>query len=610
MRRAISVLWTGWLILGISLGGCGGRRRPTATPISELIGEPTPPVAQHIKDPLSLRLQDVDVTRLREHKQSDPEYPGMAGRYYDLAVERGARTVIVPEYGTYFLYWLPDDWSALEEKRVLAVMHGDDGTAAPRLHDLYEHAFEYGFGLASIQWGWRPSPGEDYRYLDETVEGMKVSYHIMELALEYIDRHHGLEETLSAWNGFGRSSGHSIVYAYLDKASGNNYFQLFMDIAGGLNATMPFVRGVVDGDYGPQPVRDKRFYLWCGTADDLKESPGTDGSSDTVCASQESSQQALVARGGVIAKFSALPDAGHMTWNSEPELQKEAIDIWLQETVIAGSEEPSEVTPTPVTQSIEPTAAVPHTASPLSIESFTVDVEELETGKRLTFTWETTGATEALLVVGTARRFIPWWTVPPNGTHTVVLAETFYRDPKASLTAYDEAGNGISDEVTIVWPCEHEYFFTLAPDECPLYEALYTAAAEQPFERGRMIWLEEIRGEDVLIEKAIVVLYDDGLWKQFEDTWTPDQPETDPEIVPPTGLHQPIRGFGKLWRENTEVRERIGWGVAREFGYEATWQEQIQESVPAVVYIRTLDYRVIRVDGWGMGSGAWRFVTP
>jgi hypothetical protein len=27
---------------------------------------------------------------------------------------------------------------------------------------------------------------------------------------------------------------------------------------------------------------------------------------------------------------------------------------------------------------------------------------------------------------------------------------------------------------------------------------------------------------------------------------------------------QPIRGFGKVWRDNQEVREKLGWAVAKE----------------------------------------------
>ena len=44
-----------------------------------------------------------------------------------------------------------------------------------------------------------------------------------------------------------------------------------------------------------------------------------------------------------------------------------------------------------------------------------------------------------------------------------------------------------------------------------------------------------------------------------------------PRVVvrqPPKGLVEPVRGFGKVWREGTgaRVRERLGWATATEKG--------------------------------------------
>jgi hypothetical protein len=40
----------------------------------------------------------------------------------------------------------------------------------------------------------------------------------------------------------------------------------------------------------------------------------------------------------------------------------------------------------------------------------------------------------------------------------------------------------------------------------------------------------------------------------------------EPSITAPSGLHVPVRGFGKVWREGTgaKVRERLGWATAPE----------------------------------------------
>jgi len=81
-------------------------------------------------------------------------------------------------------------------------------------------------------------------------------------------------------------------------------------------------------------------------------------------------------------------------------------------------------------------------------------------------------------------------------------------------------------------------------------------AAEQPFEHGRMIWVERL--------DSIYVIFDDGSWARFNDAFEEGMAESDPAIVAPGGKLQPMRGFGKVWREQSAVREQIGWALAPE----------------------------------------------
>jgi hypothetical protein len=242
--------------------------------------------------------------------------------------------------------------------------------------------------------------------------------------------------------------------------------------------------------------------------------------------------------------------------------------------------------------------------------SFTVDVEDIPpTGKRLTFHWQTTGAVKATIWSGTSHRFPQAWDVPPNGTHTVELAGTLYRDPGMALMAYDAGGDYVSESVTIEWACEYEHFFAPAPATCPRYEASETWAAEQPFEHGRMIWLEEVHGADYVLQRFILVFYDDGTYDYFEDTWIEGMPESDPAIIPPAGLLQPIRGFGKIWRENTSVRDGLGWATAPEQGFTTTWQEQIAESIgQGKAFVRTFNDQIAQTNSWDVRAGTWEFL--
>lgn len=129
------------------------------------------------------------------------------------------------------------------------------------------------------------------------------------------------------------------------------------------------------------------------------------------------------------------------------------------------------------------------------------------------------------------------------------------------------------------------------------------SGTQQRFEHGRMFWLES--------EKMIVVLYDESpnsTLFRFEDTWAEGQPESDPTLVAPPGLYQPVRGFGKVWREGFEVRQRLGWALTREQGYEARFQSASNESIGGTFYLSTLDGQVLKLQGYDVGSGVWELL--
>lgn len=88
--------------------------------------------------------------------------------------------------------------------------------------------------------------------------------------------------------------------------------------------------------------------------------------------------------------------------------------------------------------------------------------------------------------------------------------------------------------------------------------------AEQEFQGGHMLWLADT--------KTILVISIDGTWSRHEDTWTEAEPES-ADMLPPPDLYEPIRGFGKVWREQTPVRRALGWGVNKEQGYIGAIQE-------------------------------------
>jgi hypothetical protein len=97
---------------------------------------------------------------------------------------------------------------------------------------------------------------------------------------------------------------------------------------------------------------------------------------------------------------------------------------------------------------------------------------------------------------------------------------------------------------------------------CPVGTATNASSALQSFERGSMIWLNG----------PIYVLFSDGRYGQYTDTFVAGvDPERGGEN-PLAGLIEPVRGFGKVWRTTPDVRNNLGWGTTPENGGSATLQ--------------------------------------
>lgn len=116
---------------------------------------------------------------------------------------------------------------------------------------------------------------------------------------------------------------------------------------------------------------------------------------------------------------------------------------------------------------------------------------------------------------------------------------------------------------------------TEAPSATPTESAFPTPivgqflVAEQIFENGRMFWLSPIN------QIWVLTFDEDGnqVWEVYEDTFVEGMEESDPAFEPTNpDLIQPIRGFGLLWRENTRLRESIGYATQEEVGYMANYQ--------------------------------------
>ncbi len=104
---------------------------------------------------------------------------------------------------------------------------------------------------------------------------------------------------------------------------------------------------------------------------------------------------------------------------------------------------------------------------------------------------------------------------------------------------------------------------------CPSpFPKLAVPAASQRFERGAMYWIANRPDTYSWMTGNIwVVFYDNArgslVWQLHPDYWREGEPQSG-GLTPPPGLFEPIRGFGKLWRENPTIRETLGWAIEPE----------------------------------------------
>jgi len=273
------------------------------------------------------------------------------------------------------------------------------------------------------------------------------------------------------------------------------------------------------------------------------------------------------------------------------------------DTAIPPTSPPPTETPVPPTATAVPPTPVVPTATPesLGIVSFQADPTEVDPGDTITLNWEARGAVQVIVYhLLQSGQYGDFWEVDPTGSMAYAIADSVRYDERFQLFVKDAADQHVAQDLTVVVRCPDTWFFSGGVDECPISPAMVTDGAEEHFEHGLMLWN--------LAEGRIYVLFSDGnypKWKAYADSWHEGDPVSDPGIVPPSGLYQPVRGFGKVWREQSGVRDRLGWATGEEQGYQThvQWTARFKYNM---VYIADADGGV-----WELGpeGGAWRYIA-
>ena len=133
---------------------------------------------------------------------------------------------------------------------------------------------------------------------------------------------------------------------------------------------------------------------------------------------------------------------------------------------------------------------------------------------------------------------------------------------------------------------------------CASGAVITTQSATQNYERGSMIWVNESGG-------LIYVFYSNGTFQRFPDGFIAGQDPDSGGETPPSGLIEPVRGFGKVWRTMMGVRDGVGWGITPEAGDNATIQDFANGRL---IYLPTRGNILALTYSGSQNSGTWRVV--
>lgn len=134
---------------------------------------------------------------------------------------------------------------------------------------------------------------------------------------------------------------------------------------------------------------------------------------------------------------------------------------------------------------------------------------------------------------------------------------------------------------------------------CPSGTPVQFAGAAQVFQSGTMYYLDGS-------PRSIYVLMVDGHYRRFDDTWVQGVDADSGGEVPPPGMIEPIRGFGKVWRTNADVRASLGWAITNEMGDTAT-VEYFERG--RAIYLPVRGETIILAEDPGGQSGVWRAIS-
>lgn len=195
---------------------------------------------------------------------------GHTAAYQTIVTQNGGKVVNLQADSSFFVLWVPQNYSTLKDKRVLVSVHGTAGTGYVATRDELANAQANNYALVGIQWVLFDAQNRETYFPEDKV------YKVIDAALKHMKSKYGAEVNKSAYRGFSRGGLISYEVMQIDRTKGTNYFALTLSLSGGQSSSLTpgkfdrtvFMDKLERGQYGANPFLGASFFLYCGLKDE------------------------------------------------------------------------------------------------------------------------------------------------------------------------------------------------------------------------------------------------------------------------------------------------------------------------------------------------------
>ncbi len=198
--------------------------------------------------------------------------------------------------------------------------------------------------------------------------------------------------------------------------------------------------------------------------------------------------------------------------------------------------------------------------APARVVDFTANADAVLPGGTLFLNWAVEGVEFAILDLYLANSNTPFTSLsdlPAAGSATITVPDNASDSVRLVLSgARRTRPNGFVAVIERL--VQSTLNIPVRPFPTPITTTTY--AAFQQYEHGFMIWRADTG--------AVYAFYQGGLWGNwFQSVY---EGLSDSAISAPAGLVSPVNGFGRVWGNFQDVRDRLGWATGVEQGYQMT----------------------------------------